>query len=235
MNLRSHQKDCAQTIDEHLKNNDKGLIKMFCGSGKSFVIYHTILKYGNKLSVIVVPSISLITQFNKDYFLNKICNDYNNEKFKKEFELLSICSKNEIDKKTETNFTTDSEEILEFLEKEEDKIILVTYQSLKTLCDIIKENDMKIDLLCFDEAHHITADGMKKLLFGLDIDDYDDYTDFCSNDDYVNIGSEYDSNSDSSDVCYRCGRNGHYSNNCYAKTNVKIVIILVKKFKEPFK
>ena len=43
---------------------------MFCGSGKSYIIYDSILQYGNYLSVIVPPSINLITQFNKDYLLN---------------------------------------------------------------------------------------------------------------------------------------------------------------------
>jgi superfamily II DNA or RNA helicase len=55
---------------------------------------------------------------------------------------------------------------------EHDKIILITYQSLKLLFDVVKENELEIDLICFDEAHHILADGMKLLLFGTDEDDF---------------------------------------------------------------
>ncbi len=33
MKLRPHQNNCIKEIDEHFKNNDNGLIKMFCGSG----------------------------------------------------------------------------------------------------------------------------------------------------------------------------------------------------------
>jgi len=69
MELRKHQKDCIDKINTHFKNENKALIKMFCGSGKSFIIYHCILEHGYKLSVIVVPSINLITQFNQDYLL----------------------------------------------------------------------------------------------------------------------------------------------------------------------
>ena len=51
-------------------------------------------------------------------------------------------------------FTTNKNEILNFLELSEHKIILITYQSLEILINIITENENKIDLLCFDEAHH---------------------------------------------------------------------------------
>ena len=33
------------------------------------------------------------------------------------------------------------------------------------------EYDFEIDLLCFDEAHHILSNNMKELLFGIDTDD----------------------------------------------------------------
>ena len=170
MKLRQHQIKCIDKINGHFVKDNKGLIKMFCGSGKSFIIYHTLLEHGNNLSIVVVPSINLITQFNKDYLLNNEKKKYNEEHFQKYFELLTICSKNEIDKKEKKNFnfTTDEDKILDFLQKEEDKIILITYQSLETLLNVVKENEFEIDLLCFDEAHHILGEGMKKLLFGMD-------------------------------------------------------------------
>jgi superfamily II DNA or RNA helicase len=70
MNLRNHQFECINNIKLHFQNDNKALIKMFCGSGKSFIIYHCLLEYTDNLSVIVVPSINLITQFNKDYLLD---------------------------------------------------------------------------------------------------------------------------------------------------------------------
>ena len=171
MDLRPHQQECINQITEHFINNDIGLIKMFCGAGKSFIIYHCLLEYTNSLSIVVVPSINLITQFNKDYLLNDDKKEYNNKYFDKEFELLTICSKNEIDKNL--NFTTDDDKILQFIELDCQKIILITYQSLETLINIMKENEIEdmIDLICFDEAHHILGNNMKELLFGIDTDD----------------------------------------------------------------
>lgn len=163
MELRKHQIDCIDNIKNHFENDSKALIKMFCGSGKSLIIYNCLLEYTNNLSVVVVPSINLITQFNRDYLLN------NNT----EYELLTVCSKNELAESQSKllTHTTDEDIILEFLEQDESKIILITYQSLKTLIDIVKENEFEIDLMCFDEAHHILGDGIKTLLFGTDEED----------------------------------------------------------------
>ena len=160
MELRKHQKECINNIKAHFEDDNKALIKMFCGSGKSLIIYNCLQEYANNLSVIIVPSINLITQFNRDYLLN--CNLQQNNNY----ELLTICSKNELvnTHNKSLTFTTDSDVILEFLQQDENKIILITYQSLKTLIDIIKEYEFEIDLMCFDEAHHILADGIKILL-----------------------------------------------------------------------
>lgn len=46
MNLREHQAECINNINSHFIDNSKGLIKMFCGAGKSFIIYHTLLQHG---------------------------------------------------------------------------------------------------------------------------------------------------------------------------------------------
>ena len=200
MELRKHQKECIDEIGINLENNNKALIKMFCGAGKSFIIYHCLLEYSKNLSVVIVPSINLITQFNQDYLLNDIKRDYNKKYFNKDFELMTICSKNELDKKLEKalTFTTDEDKILKFLKKKENKIIIITYQSLKTLIDIIKnkfkKNKFKIDLMCFDEAHHILAKNTKKILFGESDNEYDEHN-YDSDDSY----DSYDSyNSDSS-------------------------------------
>ena len=76
---------------------------------------------------------------------------------------MTVCGKNELN--NTINFTTNEDKILEFLEKDSSKIILITYQSLELLINIIIENEFKIDILCFDEAHHILGDNIKKKLF----------------------------------------------------------------------
>ena len=177
MELRYHQIECLEQIKKHFTTEDKGLIKMFCGSGKSLIIYNCLLKYTIKLSIIVVPSINLITQFNKDYLHNENTKLFNQKTFNKNYETLSICSRNEY--KNDLDFTTDEDEILDFINKDGLKIILVTYQSLNTVINVIEQNDIEIDLMCFDEAHHILGNGVKEMLFG---ENYDEDNEFLEND-----------------------------------------------------
>jgi len=179
MELNTHQKECISNIKKIFYDDEKnGLIKMFCGSGKSFVIYHSILEFGSNLSVIVVPSINLISQFNNDYLFDEKMKDYNERKFKKEFDIMTICSKNELKEKEfskEINLTTEPEKITDFLLNDDDKLILITYQSLETLFEILEENSINVDLICFDEAHHICGDKTKELLFENEyVDEYVD-------------------------------------------------------------
>ncbi len=70
------------------------------------------LEYIKDLSV-VDPSINLITRFLNDYLLDKIKKEYNTKNFNKEFDLLTVCSKNELN--NTINFTTNEDKILEFL------------------------------------------------------------------------------------------------------------------------
>ena len=58
----------------------------------------------------------IITQFNIDYLLDKDKSNYNKKYFDKTFELLTICSKNELDDKL-INCTTEKDNILSFLNK----------------------------------------------------------------------------------------------------------------------
>ncbi len=68
MYLRKHQIECITNIKLHFENENSALVKMFCGSGKNFVIYHCLSEYMKDLSVVVVPSINLITKF-LNYYL----------------------------------------------------------------------------------------------------------------------------------------------------------------------
>lgn len=104
--------------------------------------------------------------------------DYNEIKFNKEFDIMTICSKNELKEKDfskEIKLTTEPKKITYFLLNEEDTLILITYQSLETLFEVLKENIINVDLICFDEAHHICSDKTKELLFENEyVDEYVD-------------------------------------------------------------
>ena len=158
MQLWNHQIECLQKTKQHFLNHSKGLVKMFCGSGKSLVITHLIYDYHFPLSVIVVPSIHLITQFNKDYLFS----------LSSSFSLFTICSKNELPPNEQCSiFTTEENQIESFLltSQSQPKIILITYQSFEKFTTLIMKNKIHIDFLCFDEAHHICSNGMKNILF----------------------------------------------------------------------
>lgn len=166
MELRQHQSECIENIEDIFTENKKGLVKMFCGSGKSLIIYHSLVKYCKKLAVLVVPSINLITQFNNDYMLNPLITEFNIKYLNKRFSLMSVCSKDELEKQDNINLiTTDKYEIYKFINNTDEKVLLVTYQSLPNLIEIIKDNNIIIDILCFDEAHHILGDNISNQLF----------------------------------------------------------------------
>lgn len=132
MNLWTHQKKAIENIKNTLINDNKCLVKMFCGTGKTILVFNIMTQCDYNFSVIVFPSISLITQFNEDYI-----NKQEWQKFLKDYKIMSICSKNEINDKN-IDYTTDDIEIKNFINGNNKKIISVTYQSLKTFLNVLK-------------------------------------------------------------------------------------------------
>jgi superfamily II DNA or RNA helicase len=141
---RYYQEEADNAIYEELLINNKCIVKMFCGTGKSLIMRNCKIIKNKKLVVFVFPSLSLITQFYEEYL-----NDYPSEN------MLKISSENES--------TTESNEITNFLSKQTNKIICVTYQSFQTLLDNLK--DTKINVCLFDEAHHAVGETYQKLIF----------------------------------------------------------------------
>ena len=162
MSLRYYQKEAEEAILNTLKNNDKCLVKMFCGTGKTRIMFNHVLKHNlNKLSVIVFPSLALISQFNNDYIYNDVWS-----KSVSKFTFMNICSLDEID--GDIKYTTNKYKISKFIKNNvgENVFISVTYQSLHLLLDAVKSSNQIIDTLIFDEAHHIVGSEIQKLVFG---------------------------------------------------------------------
>lgn len=110
MIYRYYQTEADHAIYEELLINNKCIVKMFCGTGKSLLMRQCKFAQHKNLLVYVFPSLSLIDQFCNDYFIKF----RNNCPFK-------ISSDNES--------TTDSNKIRTELKKKGNKIICVTYQS----------------------------------------------------------------------------------------------------------
>jgi superfamily II DNA or RNA helicase/SAM-dependent methyltransferase len=140
--FRKYQKKADEAIFEELQENNKCLVKMFCGTGKSKLMRYCSIAQNKKLIVYVVPSLSLLEQFYTDYL--------------QDFPLVQRIS-------CEQESTTDSTEIIEFLKMPADKIICITYQSFETLIHLL--GDTKIDVCIFDEAHHVVGKTYQTLIF----------------------------------------------------------------------
>jgi len=142
--FRYYQQEADIAIYNELLINDKCIVKMFCGTGKSLLMRRCKIIENKKLIVYVFPSLSLIDQFYKDYLY-----DYLSEN------ILKISSENEA--------TTNPNVIKAFLSKNTQKIICITYQSFNTLLDNIGET--KINICIFDEAHHAVGETYQILIF----------------------------------------------------------------------
>ena len=151
---RNCQINAFNGITDILKTDPKCIVKMFCGTGKSRVIREVVLNQKKDLSIIVFPSLALIRQFTNDY-LQTIQSQESHKILNISSEILE-----------DFTSTTDPLEIKKFLKLEKQKIICITYQSLKTLVSNL-ENTV-IGLACFDEAHRTTSDGVRELIYNSD-------------------------------------------------------------------
>ena len=142
--LRAYQVEAYNEIIREITVNSKCLVKMFCGSGKSLIMSNVVFDLKYDLSVFVFPSLSLIDQFYTDYM-----HIYNKQ------DVLRISS--------DANSTTNPEKIMIFLKKNTKKIICTTYQSLNILLKHLGKH--KIDVCCFDEAHHSVGKTYQKYIF----------------------------------------------------------------------
>ena len=154
---RYYQQECDDAIYDDLiiNNNNKCIVKMFCGTGKSLVMRKCMTIQNKQLVVYVFPSLSLIDQFYIEYLFDFPDN-----------QILKISSANElIDEETTSinKSTTNILDIQSFLTNTFNKIICITYQSYETLLDNLGDN--KIDVCLFDEAHHCVGKIYQTLIF----------------------------------------------------------------------
>jgi ribosomal RNA-processing protein 8 len=146
--FRYYQQEANIAICDELLTNKKCLVKMFCGTGKSLLMRKCSIIDAAKLVVYVFPSLSLIDQFYADYLSDFPIDD-----------ILKISS--------ELEATTDPAKIAQFLSKQTNKIVCVTYHSYGTLLDNLR--DVKINVCMFDEAHHAVGQTYQKLIFENDL------------------------------------------------------------------
>ena len=140
--FRYYQTEADNAIREELLINDKCLVKMFCGTGKSLLMRYCAFVQNQNLLVYVFPTLSLLDQFCNDYFEPHCC----------PFKISS-----------DDGATTDDTSIQRKLQKPGNKIICVTYQSYQTLLNNL--GTTKINACVYDEAHHAVAETYQELIF----------------------------------------------------------------------
>jgi superfamily II DNA or RNA helicase len=143
-NFRYYQKEADDAVYVELLINNKCIVKKFCGTGKSLLMRHCKIAQHKNLVVYVFPSLNLIKQFYTDY-------------------LHDFPSKNILKISSEDDSTTNPVPIRKFLSKKLNKIICITYQSLKVLLDNL--GGIKINVCIYDEAHHAVGEVYQKLIF----------------------------------------------------------------------
>lgn len=137
------------------------LLQMACGTGKTFTALRISEAIGAKLIVLAVPSITLLSQAITDWLSDS----------SKSFNWLAVCSDSSVDKTEDGEYladfsfpaTTDVEEISQVLLSEGKRVIFSTYQSLQKVEIAIRNSGLEADLLIADEAHRLAGNPSETL------------------------------------------------------------------------
>ena len=159
---RLHQKKAIEDVLKGFKKDNRGQLVMACGTGKTLVGLRLHEELSSKLTVLFVPSLSLIKQNILYWAYQK----------KKDFSFRAICSDAKVTKTQGTEYDsfidqpsdigvppiTDPKELADFISQKGSKVIFSTYQSAHILVDALKKSKHTIDLILADEAHNIAGD-----------------------------------------------------------------------------
>ena len=125
-------------------DNNRGILYMPCGTGKTLVCHWIIERLEHKDRIcIVVPSLYLLSQ------VYAVWVEMRNDNY------LLVGSDVEIDvcKDTGLILTTDEKTIRKFLRKHDRCVIITTYQSSERFADACIKLNYELDMIVFDEAH----------------------------------------------------------------------------------
>lgn len=137
---RNDQCEIIKSAVDYYKTNDKGLLVLMCGVGKTLISLWITKDINSKKILIGVPNELLLKQWEE---VIKI--------FFKEKKYITVNK----DKKTEG--------ICKFLEEYgEECIIITTYASSYKVKKATEEKEYKFDMKIYDEMHHLTTINMKE-------------------------------------------------------------------------
>lgn len=173
---RAYQEDMIKKARTHFVVEDRGKIEAACGTGKTLTTYWINQKLFNKITVVAVPSLFLLSQFYKDwtkqmYLENKRASyilvgsdaDCDDVKFENNG-LIVTTSPQEIADKINHIRKTERISHKSFYRI----IIITTYQSSDKLIAGLKLANVWPDLCIFDEAHKTVGQTGKQFNLLLD-------------------------------------------------------------------
>lgn len=163
-NLRDCQEEAIHNFDKYFYidndgENDRGIISMCCGSGKTRTMYEIIklckITYNKKFFIVATSRIKLIYQLFKNFNDWKLIEDIN-------FNIKIIGgSGEEYSKDTLSNSIDDV--IENNINNNNPLIIITTYQSSNKIIEAIKgKNKLLPDLIILDESHNTTGENEKQ-------------------------------------------------------------------------
>ena len=158
---RPHQSEALDAVEKGFAENDRGQLLMACGTGKTYTTLWIKELIKAQSTLVLVPSLSLLSQTLREWTFAA------NESF----EVLCVCSDETVGKKTgqdeiiqsvhDLSFpvTSNVDEIKDFLQRKDSKVIFSTYQSSPIIAQAQRANNAKIfDLVIADEAHRCTGE-----------------------------------------------------------------------------
>jgi predicted helicase len=157
---KPHQLEAIDAVEKGFKEADRGQLIMACGTGKTFTQLWVKERLSAKLTLVLVPSLSLLSQTLREWTFAADTS----------FDVLCVCSDQSVVKRTQEDATIHSvkelpfpvtskvKEIESFLKGDGHKVIFSTYQSSSLIAESQRNNDVPLfDLVVADEAHRCTG------------------------------------------------------------------------------
>lgn len=171
--LRDHQVTAIEAVFDGFKENDRGILVMACGTGKTFTSLKIAERFaeergGNARIMFMVPSLALMSQTLQEW----------NEEVGIPFSAWSVCSDTKVNRRRQntddladlatvdlkTPPTTDAVALADSLTKHRDgdglEVVFCTYQSIDIVHQAQKlagDDWQDFDLIICDEAHRTTG------------------------------------------------------------------------------
>lgn len=154
------QEEVIDTALSFFQEHNRGQLILPCGTGKTLVAMWIAEKLGGKRILVMVPSLSLLSQSLREWAVNTSI---------KPFRYLCLCSDTTVDLGKDSPIehlyemdipvTTDVNVLIDFLIKEPSltSVLFSTYQSSKVLTEASKNTGIYFDTAIFDEAHRTTG------------------------------------------------------------------------------